>query len=166
MMAFRVAYFKVHLPLAFYSVYYTVRADAFDIAAAAGGAERVLKNIKALRQKEKDKTIETKEKDLLVILEVVYEMNLRGIELLPVDLMKSKAKRFTIEGNAIRPPFSSVAGVGENAAIGIEEAQSGGPFGSVEDFRARTKANSAVVNALRELGCLDGMPETNQLTLF
>lgn len=166
MMAFRVAYFKVHLPLAFYSVYYTVRADAFDIAAASGGAERVLKNIKALRQKDKDKTIETKEKDLLVILEVVYEMNLRGIELLPVDLMKSKAKRFTIEGNAIRPPFSSVAGVGENAAIGIEEAQSGGPFGSVEDFRVRTKANSAVVNALRELGCLDGMPETNQLTLF
>ena len=166
MMAFRVAYFKVHLPLAFYSVYYTVRADAFDIAAAAGGAERVLKNIKALRQKEKDKTIETKEEDLLVILEVVYEMNLRGIELLPVDLMKSKAKRFVIEGNAIRPPFSSIAGVGENAAIGIEEAQTGGVFCSVEDFRVRTKANSAVINAMRAQGCFEGLPETNQLTLF
>ena len=166
MMAFRVAYYKVHLPLAFYSVYFTVRADAFDIAAAAGGAEKVLKNIKALKQKEKERTIETKEADLLVILEVVYEMNLRGIELLPVDLEKSKATRFEIEGNCIRPPFSSIAGVGTNAAIGIEEAQSGGAFGSVEDFRVRTKANSAVVTALRELGCFEGMPETNQLTLF
>ena len=164
MMAFRVAYYKVHLPLAFYSVYFTVRADAFDLAQASGGAERVLKNIKALKAKGND--IETKEADLLVILEVVYEMNLRGIELLPIDLMRSKAKRFTIEGNAIRPPFSSIAGVGGNAAIGIEEAQSGGPFASVEDFRLRTKANSAVIGAMRALGCFDGMPETNQLTLF
>ena len=91
---------------------------------------------------------------------------LRGIELLPIDLMRSKAKRFTIEGNAIRPPFSSIAGVGGNAAIGIEEAQSGGLFASVEDFRLRTKANSAVIGAMRALGCFDGMPETNQLTLF
>lgn len=164
MMAFRVAYYKVHLPLAFYSVYFTVRADAFDVAQASGGAERVLKNIKALKAKGNE--IETKEADLLVILEVVYEMNLRGIELLPVDLTHSKATRFVIEGNAIRPPFSSIAGVGTNAAIGIEEAQSGGPFGSVEDFRARTKANSAVITAMRALGCFDGMPETNQLTLF
>lgn len=126
----------------------------------------MLKNIKALRQKDKDKTIETKEKDLLVILEVVYEMNLRGIELLPVDLMKSKAKRFTIEGNAIRPPFSSVAAVGENAPSALRKRSPADRLVRWRTSASAPKANSAVVNALRELGCLDGMPETNQLTLF
>ena len=167
-MAFRIAYYKVHYPFAFYAVYFSVRADAFDVTLASGGPEKVLAAIKEL-----DKNSQTKEpaekkrdKEIQTILEVVYEMNLRGIELLPVDLMKSKAKQFVIEGNAIRPPFSSIAGVGENAAIGIEEAQAGGPFCSVEDFRVRTKANSAVINAMRAQGCFDGMPETNQLTLF
>ena len=164
MMAFRIAYYKVHMPLAFYAVYYTVRADAFDIALAQGGAEAVLKNIKALKKKGND--IEQKEADVLVILEVVYEMNMRGIELLPLDLYKSAAREFRIEDGKIRPPFSAVAGVGDNAAEAVAAAGAKGPYISIEDFRARSGANSAVVQSLRELGVLDGLPETNQLTLF
>ena len=164
MMAFRIAYFKVHMPLAFYAVYYSVRADAFDIQAASGGTGQVLKTIRELRKKGND--IEPKEADLLVILEVVYEMNLRGIELLPVDLAKSDAVRFTVEEGKIRPPFSSVAGVGRNAAEDIAKAGRDGPYVSVEDFRIRTKANSGVIRALTEAGCLEGLPETNQISLF
>ena len=164
MMAFRVAYYKVHMPLAFYAVYLSVRADAFDIAAAQGGAQAVLDNIKALKKKGND--IEQKEADLLTILEVVYEMNLRGIQLLPVDLYKSDARNFRIEDGKLRPPFSSIAGVGETAADAVAQAGRAGPYLSVEDFRARSGANSAVVQALRDLGVLSGLPETNQLTLF
>ena len=164
MMAFRVAYYKVHLPIAFYTVYFSVRADAFDIAQAAGGAEKVLANINAIKKKGND--TDNKEADLLTILEVVYEMNKRGIELLPIDLYKSKATEFVIEGDKIRPPFSAIAGVGGNAAIGIAEGAKGGEYTSIENFQARTGANSAVVKALSELGCLDGMPETDQLSLF
>ena len=164
MMAFRVAYYKVHLPLAFYTVYFTVRADAFDIAAAEGGADRVLKNIKDLKKKGND--MDNKEADLLTILEVVYEMNKRGIELLPVDLYKSQAKEFRIEDGKIRPPFSSIAGVGASAAEGIAQAAKEGAYSSIEDFRHRSGANSAVVKALDELGCTKGLPETDQLCLF
>ena len=164
MMAFRVAYYKVHMPLAFYSVYYTVRADAFDIAQAEGGAQKVLANINAIKKKGND--ADKKEEDLLTILEVVFEMNKRGIELLPVDLYKSKASQFIIEDGKIRPPFSSVAGVGANAAIGIAEGAKGGEYTSIENFQARTGANSAVIKALAEAGCLNGLPETDQLCLF
>lgn len=164
MMSFRTAYYKVHYPLAFYSVYFTARADAFDVEAASGGEERVLKNIKAIAAK--GKAAEQKEQDLLSILEVVYEMNRRGIALLPIDLYRSHATKFLIEDGALRPPLSSIAGVGTNAAEGIGAARDGTAFTSVEDFRARTKANSAVVEKLRALGCFEGMPETNQLTLF
>lgn len=164
MMSFRTAYYKVHRPLAFYCVYFSARADAFDVQAASGGEVRVLKNIKAI--KDKGNRAEPKEQDLLTILEVVYEMNRRGIELLPVDLYRSDPTRFCIEGNALRPPFSAIAGVGAAAAEGIGAAKAEGPFASIEDFRMRAKANSAVVDKLRELGCFQGLPEGNQITLF
>ena len=165
MMSFRIAYYKVHYPLAFYAVYYTVRADAFDVAYALGGAQKVLSRIKEIEHKGKEAS--NLEKNLLTILEVVYEMNLRGIELLPVDIQKSHATRFLIEDGAIRPPFSAVSGVGQNAAIGIAQCCQGGErFLSIEDFQAKTKANSAVIAALEEAGCFEGMGRSNQLSLF
>ncbi|MEN6471264.1 MAG: PolC-type DNA polymerase III [Clostridiaceae bacterium] len=164
MMSLRVAYFKVYYPLEFYATYFTVRADAFDIAYASGGAEAVLKRIKDMRKNESD--LEQKQQDLITILEVVYEMNLRGIELLGVDMYKSAAKEFKIENGALRPPFLAVAGVGENAAESIANAQNGQAYASIEEFRMRTRANSAVVKTLCEVGCLKDLPETNQLSLF
>ncbi|MCE5189212.1 MAG: PolC-type DNA polymerase III [Eubacteriales bacterium] len=168
MMSFRVAYYKVHYPLQFYSVYYTVRADLFDVSLAAGGAERVLETIRELERSaakmsdsEKGRT-----KDIITILEVVYEMNLRGIVLLPVDLYRSDATKFLIEDGAIRPPFNAIPGVGSTAAIALAENRKDRVFHTVEEFRSVTKANSAVLAAMEKCGCFDGMEKTAQISLF
>ena len=162
MMSFRVAYFKVHHPLAFYSVYFTVRADAFDIEQCMGGAEKVLSNLRELKNLSNP---DPKQKEQIIVLELVYEMNLRGIELLPVDIYKSKATRFTIEGDKIRPPFNAIAGLGDNAARQIEEGAKGGPFLSREDFAKRTRANSAIMDKLDALGCLAGLSDSDQVAM-
>ena len=163
MMSFRVAYYKVHYPLAFYSVYFTVRADKFDIENCMGGADAVLERLNALKAKPK---LETADEDQLIILEIVYEMNLRGIEFLPIDLYKSKATRFVIEDGRIRPPFNTIAGLGDNAAQRLEQGAAEGPFISREDLVKRTKANTAVIEKLDRLGCLESLPESNQISMF
>ncbi|MBO4879380.1 MAG: PolC-type DNA polymerase III [Clostridia bacterium] len=163
MMSFRVAYFKVHHPLAFYSVYFTVRADTFDIEQCLGGAETVLANLKELKNLPNP---DPKQKDQIIILEMVYEMNLRGIELLPIDIYKSKATRFTVEDGKLRPPYNAIAGLGDSAAKLIEEGAKGSPFISREDFAKRTRANSAVIEKLDRLGCLAELPESDQVTMF
>ncbi len=163
MMSFRVAYYKVHFPLAFYSVYFTVRADKFDIEQCMGGADAVLARIKEMKAKDK---LETSDEDQLIILEIVYEMNLRGIEFLPVDIYKSKATRFIIEDGKIRPPFNAIAGLGANAAQYIEQGAQGVKFISREDFVTRTRANTSIVEKLERLGCLDELPDSNQVSMF
>ena len=100
------------------------------------------------------------------MLEVVYEMMLRGIKLLPLDLYKSQAKRFVIEDGALRPPFISVSGIGENAALELEKAAKCGKFLSREDFIKRSKANSAVIQKLEQFGILGDLSATNQMSLF
>ena len=163
MMSFRVAYYKVHYPLAFYSVYFTVRADKFDIENCMGGADAVLERLNALKAKPK---LETADEDQIIILEIVYEMNLRGIEFLPIDLYKSKATRFVIENGRIRPPFNTIAGLGDNAAQRLEQGAAEGPFISREDLVKRTKANTAIIEKLDRLGCLESLPESNQISMF
>lgn len=168
MMSLRIAYYKVHYPLEFYAVYFTVRADAFDITRALGGAKQVEGVIsdleKGMQSKEASET--KKDKELITILELVYEMNLRGIELLPIDIYKSDAVKFKIENGAIRPPFNSAPGVGANAAIQIVERRGEDKFISIQDFATRTGANSGVIAMLRSCGCFDGLPEQNQISLF
>ena len=168
MMSFRVAYYKVHYPLEFYSVYFTVRADLFDVLLASGGAERVLETIRELERAAAKMTDSEKgrTKDIITILEVVYEMNLRGIELLPIDLYKSNATRFLIEDGAIRPPFNAIPGVGTNAAESLAENTKGKVFHTIDEFRAATKANSAVVTAMEKCGCFEGMDKSAQISLF
>ncbi len=161
MMSFRVAYYKVHYPLYFYTVYFTVRADTFDITLCQGGLDAVMANLKLLKSKDKP---DQKEKDAITILEVVAEMNLRGFELLPVDIYKSNATKFAIEDGKIRPPFTSVPGLGENVALLIEKGREGGDYSSKEDFARRTKANTGIMEKLDSLGCFAGLPDTDQLT--
>ena len=168
MMGFRIAYFKVHHPLEFYTVYYTVRADAFDISRSLGGADAVLQQIHALEKamNSADADASKKDKDLVTILEVVYEMYKRGIELLPVDIYKSQGVKFVIENGAIRPPFNAIPGVGDTAALAIAEKRGTEPFRSIEDFAARTGSNSGVVAALEGCGCFEGLPRSDQISLF
>ena len=107
-----------------------------------------------------------KDKDLITILEVVYEMNKRGIKLLPVDIYKSQGTKFVIEDGAIRPPFNAIPGVGDTAALAIAEKRGTEPFRSIEEFAARTGSNSGVISALEGCGCFDGLPKSDQISLF
>ncbi len=164
MMAVRIAYFKVYYPKAYYATYFTVRADDFDGDIASKGEEAIkhaMNEINTLGN-----NAGTKEKNLLTILELCYEMHKRGIKFLPVDIYKSDATKFTIEGDSIRIPMSGLQGVGVNAAKAIEESRKEGEFISKEDLRIRSKATKTVIEALDNHGALGYLPETNQLSLF
>ena len=163
-MGFRIAYFKVHYPIAFYIAYYTVRATEFDADLMLRGKERVgtaMAELNALPNPTQ------KEKNLVTILEVVNEMYARGISLLPVDLYKSHATKFVEEDGAIRPPLNAINGVSD--AVGqaiVEVRESGGPFISSEDLMRRAKIGKAIVDKLKEYDVLSEIPDTNQITFF
>ena len=169
MSSFRIAYYKVHYPLAFYAVYFTVRADTFDITRSLGGPDAVKQQIDLIEKDNTQKTDSEKKKDkeLVTILELVYEMNKRGIELLPVDIYKSDATKFLIEGNALRPPFDAMSGVGAGQAIAIcERRKPGAHYATIEDFANETGANSGIVAMLEQNGCFGDMPKNKQISLF
>jgi len=164
MMAFRIAWFKVYYPLAFYATYFTVRADDFDAEMMTVGQDRVKNKIKEYEMK--GNNITTKEKNVLTILEVVNEMYARGIQFLPIDLYSSEAKKFIIEENGIRPPLNALQGLGSNAALNMIEARKGGEFLSVDELRTKAKISKTVIEILERNNCLQGLPESNQLCLF
>ncbi len=171
MSSFRIAYYKVHYPLAFYAVYFTVRADTFDITRAAGGPDAVKQQIEAIEKDassgQKTDSEKKKDKELVTILELVYEMNLRGIDLLPVDIYKSDATKFLIEGNALRPPFDAIPGVGAGQAIAIcERRKPGVTYPTIEDFANETGANTGIVSMLEQVGAFGDMPKNKQISLF
>jgi len=164
MMAFRIAWFKVHQPEAFYATYFTVRADEFDADLVVQGREFILKRMEELHKKGNEAT--QKEKNLLTILEIVNEAMLRGIKFLSVDLYKSDARKFQITPDGLLPPLAALQGLGENAARSIVAAREEGPFTSIEDLKTRARLTSAVIEVLQNHGCLVGLPESDQLTLF
>lgn len=163
MMSFRVAYYKVHHKEAFYATFFTTKIDDFDADLICRGKEYVYDKIKELDVLGNNAT--AKEKGMLIVLEVAYEMFSRGVEIKKVDLYRSHAKKFKIEDNKLLPPLCSIQGLGETVAKNIE-AQADREFISLEDFRTRTKANKSVTDILISHGCLQGLPESNQLTLF
>ncbi len=164
MMAFRVAYFKVNYPVEFYIAYYTVRADLFDAEIMAQGKKRLLQEMDMLDHKPEKLT--ANEKNLYTIMELCREQYERGIEFLPVDLYQSHAYKFQKVGNAILPPLNAFAGVARAAADSIVEAREGGPFLSQEDLKQRAKLNKSVMETLKQNGCLEGIPESDQMSLF
>lgn len=164
MMAVRIAYFKVYYPKAYYATYFTVRADEFDAEIVVKGEEAIKRKMDELYAMGNNMT--QKDKGLLTILELSYEMHKRGIKFLKVDLYKSHAIKFLIEGDGIRLPINALQGVGENAAKSIVEAKKQGEFISKEDLRLRAKVSKTVIETLENHGCLKGLPETNQLSLF
>ena len=164
MMAVRIAYFKVYHPLAYYAAYFTVRADEFDSDLIVNG-EKILKDkIKIIEDIGNE--ISQKEKSLLTILEIAFEMYKRGFEFHHVDIYKSDSIKFIITEGALLPPLNSLQGLGANAAKSVVTARENGKFISVEDLRNRTKISKTVIEILKNHGCLDGMDESNQLTLF
>ncbi len=164
MMSFRIAYFKVHHPESFYATYFTTKAADFDAQLILQGNEAVSNRIKELESLGNDST--AKERNLLNVLEVAREMYARGFKFQNVDLYKSHSDRFIIGEEGILPPLKGLDGVGENAARKIMEEREVSDFISVEDLVTRTKVTKTVIEALTNHGCLNGIPESNQLTLF
>ena len=169
MMAFRIAWFKVHEPLAFYSAYFYRRSQkgGFDAAMMTGGADAVRRKIREMRGRAGGLT--ANEEDLLVTLEAVYEFNMRGFEFAPIDLYHSDAIKFQItEDGRLRPPFVSISGLGETAAWDLARCTEGGrQFISVEELsRACPKASQSHLEQLKALGALGDLPETSQINLF
>lgn len=164
LMAVRIAWFKVHRPIEYYATYFTVRADDFDIAIAVQGSNSIRAKIKEIIEKGNDAS--PKEKNLITVLEMCLEMCERGFSFKNIDLYRSHATRFLIDGKSLIPPFNALAGVGSSAAENIEKARNNGEFLSIEDLQQRARISKSVVELLEEQGCLKDLPETNQLSLF
>ncbi len=164
LMAIRIAYFKVHHPILFYAAYFTVKASDFDLDTMIQGSDAIRKRIEVIHAKGNDAS--PKEKSLLTVLEVALEMCERGFSFQKVDLYRSAATEFLVDGDSLIPPFNAVDGIGTNAALNIVEARKDGEFLSKEDFHERSKVSKTVLEYLERHGCLDGMEEKNQLSLF
>ena len=167
MMALRIAWFKVHKPLAFYSAYFSVRAKGFDASCMVKGDKVCLDKMAELKQKDRDKTISAAEKDMMTTLEVCHEFYRRGFMFEPMDVYTSDATRFLVTENGLIPPFTSMPGIGEQAALSIVEERKNGKFLSAEEMIIRCpKASKAVVELLDQIGALGSMPKTTQMSLF
>ncbi|MFD2628419.1 PolC-type DNA polymerase III [Oceanobacillus kapialis] len=164
LMAVRIAWFKVHHPIFFYAAYFTVRADDFELDTMIKGPTAIKQRIDSITAKGNEAP--PKEKSLLTVLELSLEMCERGFHFKKVDLYKSSATEFIVDGDALLPPFNAVDGLGTNAALNIVKAREEGEFLSKEDLRERSKISKTVLEYLDNHGCLDGMAEKNQLSLF
>ena len=167
MMACRIAWFKVHRPLAFYAAYFSIRAKAFDEAFMCRGMDVCQKKMREIVAKDKEAT--AVEQDMLTTLEVCYEFYLRGFTFDHIDLYRSKAINFTVdeERGTLRPPFVSVAGLGETAAISLEEQSKGRQFISIEEVSAACpKVSKTHIQLLKDAGAFGSLPETSQIDLF
>ncbi len=168
MMAFRIAWFKVHRPLAFYSAYFYRRSQkgGFDAAMMTGGTDAVRRKINEMKRRT---DLTANEEDLLVTLEAVYEFNMRGFSFAPIDLYASDAKKFLPVGETqLRPPFVAISGLGEAAAEDLGRCrESGQRFISMEELGAACpKVSQSHLAELKRLGALGDMPESSQITLF
>ena len=166
MMAFRIAWFKVHYPLAFYAAYFYRRSQkgGFDASIMTNGIELVKQKIKEIDEAE---DASAKDEDLLTTLEVVYEFYLRGFSFANIDIYKSHATKFLLDGDKLIPPFVSVAGLGESAAWDIWEGCKGKSFLSIEEFgMACPKASKTHIEDLKAAGAFGSLPETSQVSLF
>lgn len=164
MMAWRIAYFKIYYPLAYYAAFFSIRATAFDYGLMCQGKEK-LEYVLDDYEKRKD-SLSKKEQDTYRDLRIVQEMYARGFEFLPIDLYEAKAGRFLIIDGKLMPSFSTIDGLGGKAAESLEEAAKDGEFLSMDDLRERAKLTKSVIDLMEELGLLKDLPRTNQLSLF
>ena len=166
MMAFRIAWFKVYHPLAFYSAYFYRRSQkgGFDAVLMTQGKEAIMANIDAI---ENNENATDKDDDLLTTMEVVYEYYLRGFSFAPIDIYKSHATKFLIEDGKILPPFVAISGLGENAAWDLMRGREGKTFLSIEEVAAACpKVSKTHIQMLKDAGAFGSLPDTSQISLF
>ncbi|KMO87427.1 DNA polymerase III subunit alpha [Megasphaera cerevisiae DSM 20462] len=164
MMAFRIAWFKINYPLAYYAAFFTIRAKAFKLTAMIHGLEGQRQAMKAIEAK--GKSASKIEQDLYASLELAVEMSLRGFSFMNVDIRHSAAAQFTICDGKILPPLTAIDGLGENVAEQIVTARAKAPFSSKADLKLRGKASQSLVDIMTEEGCLGDLPEDEQIDLF
>lgn len=166
MMALRVAYFKVHHPIYYYCAYFSIRAKAFDIKTMGAGLDAIKRKIQEIAEKRKNNEASNVEIDLYTTLEIVNEMWERGFKFGKLDLYRSDATEFIIDGDTLIPPFVAMDGLGENVAKQLVRARQEGEFLSKTELRKRGGLSSTLVEKMDEMGILGNMPEDNQLSLF
>ena len=164
MMAVRIAYFKVYEPLAYYAAYFSVRASSFNYELMCQGRSRLEDHIRDYKSRYND--LSKKEQDTFKDMRIVQEMYARGFDFVPIDIYTAQANRFQIINGKLMPALNTIDGLGDKAAEAIVEAVKDGEFLSRDDFRKRSKASATVVETMISLGLLDGMPESNQLSLM
>ncbi|AZN40891.1 PolC-type DNA polymerase III [Paenibacillus albus] len=162
--AVRTAYFKLYYPIHYYATYFSIRAEDFDLELLCQGYEAIGRRLGEIEAK--GFTATPKEKNSVSLLEMALEMTARGFTFKPVDLYRSEATRFIVDGTSLVPPFGAISGIGENAAKNIAGARDFGEFLSIEDFQQKSKASKTIVEVLTGMGCFRGLPESNQLSLF
>ena len=166
MMALRVAYFKVHHPIYYYCAYFSIRAKAFDIKTMGAGLDAIKRKMQEIAEKRKNNEASNVEIDLYTTLEIVNEMWERGFKFGKLDLYRSDATEFIIDGDTLIPPFVAMDGLGENVAKQLVHARQEGEFLSKTELRKRGGLSSTLVEKMDEMGILGNMPEDNQLSLF
>ncbi|MCD8391327.1 MAG: PolC-type DNA polymerase III [Firmicutes bacterium] len=167
MSAFRIAWFKVHYPVAFYIAYYSVRADDFDAEIMANGEDRARRELEIMNEKKKDGSISPKEENVIPILEICIEMYSRGIDFKRIDLYKSHATDFLpTDDGMILPPLNALQGIGTNAAKAITDERDKGEFKTVAELKQRTGITKTAAEILENYGCFANLPDTDQVSLF
>ncbi|MCR5336999.1 MAG: PolC-type DNA polymerase III [Lachnospiraceae bacterium] len=171
MMAWRVGYCKVYYPLAYYTAFFSIRAKAFNYETMCLGAAKAnaeLSRLKKLKKElqQKNEKLQAKDEDTISDLQLVQEMYARGLNFMPIDIYKAHSRRFQIIDGKIMPALSAIEGMGENAAEQFMEGARGEPFISIDDLKSRTKVPTNVLEKMKSLGLLKGLPESNQLSLF
>ena len=166
MMAYRIAYCKINYPLAYYAAYFGIRASAFSYELMGQGKENLLYHYKDYKKRDEQGQLSKKEQDTLKDMKNVMEMYARGFDFLPIDIYKSKAKKFQVVGDKLLPPFNTIEGMGDKAAEAVEIAAKDGPYLSKDDFIQRTKISKTVVEFMDKMGLFGDLPQSNQLSLF
>ena len=166
MMAWRVAYCKINYPLAYYCSFFSIRSKAFNYEKMCQGRGRVDSELEDLKKASQERKLSANEEALIKDLRIVQEMYARGFSFEPINIYKAKARTFQIIDGKIMPAFVAIEGLGENAAIMLENAAANGEFFSKDEMKARAGIGQSTIDKLSELGLLDGMPQSSQLSIF
>ncbi len=166
MMAWRIAYCKINYPLAYYCAFFSIRASAFSYEIMCLGQKKLEEHMRDYEARSKLEKMSNKEQDSYKDMRIVQEMYARGFEFLPINLYQAKARNFQIIDGKIMPSFTSIEGLGEKAAEALEDEAKQGKFISIDDMCSRSKVSGTIAETMARLGILDGLPKSNQMSIF
>lgn len=164
MMAYRIAWYKIFHPLAYYAAFFSIRATSFSYELMCQGKDKLEYHMQSF--KAKGDSLTKKEQDTVKDMRIVQEMYARGFSFVPIDIYESEAHRFAIVDGKLRPPLDCIEGLGDKAADAVVEAAREGKFLSIDDFRQRTKVSKTVIDLMEEMHLFGDIPQSNQISLF